>query len=301
MAQQPLLLAIAGPTAIGKTALAVDLARYYQTEILSFDSRQCYKEMCIGTAKPSQEEQAGIPHHFIDSHSIFETVNAGTFQTYAQMYLQKAFQKSPIVIAVGGTGLYLNALLGALDELPPVSEASNQWVVEQYNQNGLEWLQAQIQNIDPTYAQQVDIQNPVRLMRAISFYKEHQIPLSTFYQKQKLEELGFQTEIVHLQMERSLLYERINTRVEQMMAQGLLDEVKALKSYEHLKALQTVGYSELFQFLNGQCELNYAVDKIKQHTRNYAKRQITWFKNKHTCWEIPVSNAFEVITKKVVV
>jgi tRNA dimethylallyltransferase len=300
MAQQPLLLAIAGPTAIGKTALAIDLARHYQTEILSFDSRQCYKEMYIGTAKPSLEEQAGIPHHFIHSHSIHETVNAGTFQTYANAYLQEAFKKRPIVIAVGGTGLYLNGLLGALDELPPVSDATNQWVIDQYQQFGLEWLQVQIQNTDPLYAQQVDLQNPVRLIRALSFYKEHQIPLTTFYQKQKLEGSAFHTEIIHLQMERSLLYERINTRVDQMMAHGLLEEVLTLKPFEHLKALQTVGYTELFQYLNGQCELNYAIDKIKQHTRNYAKRQITWFKNKHKCWELPVLDAMDAITKKVV-
>jgi len=272
------LIVIGGPTASGKTSLAIEIAKHFQTEILSADSRQCYKELNIGVAKPSQEELQATKHHFINSHSIQEEVTAGTFMRYGLDTLENLFANKDVAICVGGTGLYINALCKGLDEIPTVSNAVKNEMEMEYKERGLEWLQKEVKHLDPFYYKSIDTQNPMRLLRGLIFFKSHNKSILQFKRK-KIAPRPFDIEYYAIQMERDFLYKRINNRVEQMMSLGLLKEVENLKQYSAIKALQTVGYKELFQHLDGNMTLEKAVDKIKQHTRNYAKRQITWFKN----------------------
>jgi tRNA dimethylallyltransferase len=276
------LLVIAGPTAVGKTALAISLAQQLNTSIISADSRQCYREMTIGTAKPSPEELAAVKHYFISSHSLEDHITAADFELLALQYLDEIFAKSSVAILCGGTGLYIKALCDGLDAMPQISASVEAEIMKRYEEGGIGWLQEEVKKTDPAFYKQAEIHNPARLLRALIFKLSTAQSITAFRTGQK-KERDFRIIKVGLELPRELLYSRIDTRVGLMMEQGLLEEVKGLTPYYQAgtyrnKALATVGYAELFSYLDGNTSLNYAVDKIKQHSRNYAKRQLTWFK-----------------------
>ena len=272
------LIVIGGPTASGKSALAMNFARHLKTEIISADSRQCFKEMTIGTAKPSREDLEEIKHHFVNSHSIHEHFSAGIFAEESQKVLSNLFKEKEYAVVVGGTGLYIRALTDGLDELPNVEISTREKVKFIFRENGIEALLEIIREKDPDYLAMVDQQNPSRLMRAAEIILQTNERYSVLLGKAKAK-LPYQVIKLVIHPERSVLYKNIDQRVDQMMEMGLLEEVKSLVPYKALTTLHTVGYSELFDYLEGQTTLDYAVEKIKQHSRNYAKRQITWFKN----------------------
>lgn len=272
------VIVIAGPTASGKTALAVELARKLGTEILSADSRQCFKEMNIGVAKPTVEEMQGITHYFIDSHSIQEDVNAGMYEQYALNVLSNIFEKKDKAILVGGTGLYIKALCEGLDNMPNIAKEIREQIIAKYNENGIVWLQTQVQVKDLDYWNQTDEkENPQRIMRALEIVEATGKSILSF-QSNTDKKRDFLIRKYAIEWPREQLYDRINQRVDIMIENGLVDEVKSLLPYRHLNALQTVGYSEIFDFLDGKIDLTTAIDKIKINTRHYAKRQMTWFK-----------------------
>ena len=291
------LFVIVGPTAVGKTALSIQLAKAFDTEIISADSRQFFKEMSIGTAKPSASEMGTIKHHFIDSHSISEEYNVGKFETEAIQILNTLFETKDYAILVGGSGLYIDAVCNGLDELPEASAEIRQQLKLQYEEKGIVALQEQLKELDLNYYNQVDLNNPQRLMRAL------EVCLSTgkTYSEQragKTKKRNFKTIKIGLNSSREALYERINKRVDEMMQEGLLDEVKSLLPYQNKNALQTVGYKELFDYLENKTTLEQAVELIKQHTRNFAKRQLTWFKrDEQIQWFEP--NEFEKIKQYI--
>ncbi len=276
------LIVIAGPTAIGKTAIAIDIAQHYNTAVLSADSRQCYKEMQIGTAVPSKEELAMVPHYFIQSHSILEPLNAAAYEKYALETLDALFKKHDVVVVCGGTGLYINALCNGIDIMPETDSTIIASIQHQYDIHGLEWLQNECKTKDPEFWEQAEQQNPTRLIRALAFHETNNTSI-TNYKTGIKKTRPFNIIKIRLEMDRALLYYRINQRVENMLEEGLLNEVLQLKVHKDLKNLQTVGYAEFYQhphFPNfNQIDLNQIKEKIQQHTRNYAKRQITWFKN----------------------
>jgi tRNA dimethylallyltransferase len=287
------LIVIAGPTAIGKTALAIKVAQHYQTEIISADSRQFFKEMNIGTAKPNAEELAAATHHFVNSHSINQDFSVGTFEKEALSKIEELFKNNDILIMVGGSGLYINAVLYGFDDIPKADENIREKLNQQFQKEGIEALQTQLKDLDPEYFKEVDVNNPQRIIRALEVCLSTGKPFSSFRNAPK-KLRDFNTIIIGLETEREILYERINHRVELMMENGLLNEVESLKEYHHLNALKTVGYSEIFNYLNGDWTLEQAIDKIKQNSRNFAKRQLTWFrKNKEMVWFNP-SNQKEI-------
>ncbi|MDP1727499.1 MAG: tRNA (adenosine(37)-N6)-dimethylallyltransferase MiaA [Bacteroidota bacterium] len=269
---QKTLLVINGQTAIGKTELALAIATHYQTEIISTDSRQFYKEMKIGTAKPSPEELSVVKHHFINSQSIHHLYSAGAFEKEALNCLEDLFLKHDIVIAIGGSGLYIKALCEGLDKVPDADLYFRKQLIAQYEARGIEPLQNMLREMDPERWLSIDQQNPQRLMRAIEI--AHQNVTMVHSKKPR----PFRILKLGLIMDRNELYQRINERVENMMQEGLLEEAKSLFPFRELNALKTVGYNEIFEFLEGKITLEKAVELIKQHTRNYAKRQLTWFK-----------------------
>jgi tRNA dimethylallyltransferase len=271
------LITIVGPTAIGKTALAINLAQTYQTEIISADSRQFFKELSIGTAKPSPAELAAVPHHFIDSHSVQTLFSTGDFEVEALALLDKLFKKHDILVCVGGSGLYIDALLKGLDNLPEIDLTIREKLNTQLASEGLASIQQQLAAVDPEYYNKVDIQNPQRMIRGLEMFLSTGIKLSSLLTNQS-KERAFNTLKIGLNTERALLYYHINKRVDLMMQAGLLEEVKSLVDIKHLNALQTVGYTEIFAYLAGELSLSEAVDKIKQNTRRFAKRQLTWFR-----------------------
>lgn len=270
------LIVVAGPTAVGKTAYAIELAKELNTEIISFDSRQFYKEMAIGVAVPSTKELKEVPHHFIQHISIHENYNAGKFEHDALQLLEQLFQKYNVVVAVGGSGMYINALLYGFDPLPSDENLRNALQL-QFQEKGIVSLQEELKQLDPAYFEIVDQQNPHRLIRALEICKITDQTYSSQRQN-KPKERSFAFEIHVLQMEREKLYRRINHRVDKMMEAGLLEEVKSLHHYKSLNSLQTVGYRELFDYLEQKTTLPQAIEAIKQNSRRYAKRQITWFK-----------------------
>ena len=276
------LLIICGPTAVGKTAISVELSKHYNTEIISADSRQLYTEMSIGTAQPTLDEMQGIPHHLLDCISVQQTYTAGDYERDALKILDELFTKHNLVIMCGGTGLYIDAVCKGFDEGLESNEEIKKQIIEQYQQNGLIWLQEQVKELDIDFYKQADIQNPQRLMRALEVCKTTGKPYSSF-RKNIAVKRDFNVIKVFIQEEREILYQRINQRVDKMMKDGLLKEAQTLYAYRYLNALNTVGYKELFGYFDQQTSLEKAVDLIKQHTRNYAKRQITWFKNDEDC------------------
>ncbi len=268
---------IVGPTAVGKTAAAIALAQLFETEIISADSRQCYREMNIGVARPSTEELATVPHYFIASHSIHEEVNAGMYETYALEKAADIFTTHSKLIVTGGTGLYIKAFCEGIDDMPEIDPSIRQQLNHNYTINGLTWLQQQVATRDPLFWQIAEQQNPHRLLRALEILEGTGKSITSFRIGKKVER-PFRILKIGLEMERAVLNARIHLRVEQMMQEGLLDEVKALYPFKHLNALQTVGYQELFDHLDGHISYAKAVELIQQHTRQYAKRQMTWFK-----------------------
>jgi tRNA dimethylallyltransferase len=268
---------ITGPTAVGKTALAIQLAQHFNTCIISADSRQCFKELSIGVAKPSLQQLQTVKHYFINSHHINQEVNAALFEQYALTTIHEIFQQHKIVIMVGGTGLYIKAFCEGMDDIPAIPENIRTRIVAEYEQKGLDWLQNEVKEKDPAYFEKGETANPQRLMRALEV-KLHTGESILYFQKGKKTTRPFNIIKIALDLPRAILYERINNRVDEMMKEGLLNEVKTLIPYQHLNALQTVGYQELFQYLNGNISLAKAVEDIKKNTRHYAKRQLTWFK-----------------------
>lgn len=278
---------IMGPTASGKTSLSIALANYFHTSVLSVDSRQFYREMSIGTAKPDAEELAAAPHYFIDNISIHDTYSAGRFEKDALRLLQDLFSKTDIVIACGGSTLYIKALLEGIDEIPAVSQEIKNQVQILYETEGIEGLQLKLQKLDPDYIAAADKSNHRRLMRALEVTLSAGVPYTSFLSKAP-KKREFNIIKIGLEVPREELYRKIELRCEQMLAKGLLDEAKALYTYRHLVALQTVGYQEFFDFLEGKLTFDEAVQLFKQHTRNYAKRQMTWFrKEKNIKWFSP--------------
>jgi tRNA dimethylallyltransferase len=277
---QKTLIVIAGPTASGKTALAIQLANHYQTAILSADSRQFYREMSIGTAKPDSTELAAAPHYFINSHSITEQFNVGDFEQEGLQLLNQLFRTHDVVIMAGGSGLYIRAICEGFDELPKFNPAVRDELNRRYAEEGIRSLQQQLQQADPAYYAQVDIQNPQRLIRALEVIESTGQPFSSF-RKAEFKERPFNIIKLAIDLPREVLYDRINHRVDLMMHAGLLEEVKQLLPYRQLNALNTVGYTELFDYLDGKIDLATAIDQIKQNTRRFAKRQLTWFRRDH--------------------
>ena len=281
------LIIITGPTAIGKTGLAVFLAKQLKTEILSFDSRQFYKEMKIGTAVPSDEELAEIPHHFIQNLSIHDDYSVGDFERDALEKLDELFQKYDSLIMVGGSGMFEKAVTEGLDEFPEVDKTIRQNLIYEFDVQGIEPLQKELLEVDPVYYESVDKQNPVRIIRALEICRGTGKPFSSF-RKNKTAKRNFQTIKIGLELPREEIYERINQRVDLMMENGLLEEVKSLYKFKKLNSLQTVGYKELFDYLDGKISLDFAVDEIKKNTRRYAKRQLTWYrKDEKVKWFSP--------------
>ncbi|NTE00093.1 tRNA (adenosine(37)-N6)-dimethylallyltransferase MiaA [Agrobacterium tumefaciens] len=271
------LISIVGPTAIGKTALAIELANHFQTEIISADSRQFYKEMEIGTAKPSQTELATAKHHFINSHSVDQLFSTGDFELEGLKVLDEIFKTHNSTIMVGGSGLYVNALINGLDEMPEIDLAVRTQLNNLFKTEGITPIQEQLSKLDPEYFAKVDQQNPQRMIRGLEVFLSTGQKLSSMLSSTK-KERPFNIIKIGLNTERATLYDRINKRVDQMITNGLVDEVKSLTEFRSYNALNTVGYSEVFDYLDQKISLEEAVSNIKQNTRRFAKRQLTWFR-----------------------
>ena len=293
MGEKKHLIVIGGATASGKTALAIRLAQHFSTEIVSADSRQFYREMNIGTAKPNELELALVKHHFINNLSIHTDYSVGDYEREAMRVLETIFEKKNVAIMVGGTGLYIKAVCEGLSEFPETPLSIRQEFQDLYEKEGIEILQKKLQEVDYKYFMQVDRDNPVRLIRALSVWKATGKPFSSFMQPVKPKRF-FETIYISTDLPRPVLYKRINQRVEAMIYQGLVEEARSLYPFKNLNALQTVGYSELFEYFEDAVTFAEAIDKIKQHTRNYAKRQVTWFK-KDKPWQLFAPDDFEGI------
>lgn len=278
------LISIVGATAIGKTALSIQLAQHFNTEIISSDSRQFFKEMKIGTAVPSEEELNAATHHFIQHISIFEPYNVGQFEKDAIAKLNALFQSHNVVIMVGGSGLYVDAVLKGLDDFPKVKPEIRAKLNQQLETHGISFLQEMLQKLDPVYYERVALENPHRLIRALEICIGTEKPYSSFL-KDHTASRNFKTIKVGLTADREIIYDRINQRVDIMMEEGLLEEAKRLYPHKELNALQTVGYRELFDHFDGNSTLAFAVSEIKKNTRRFAKRQGTWFrKDEEILW-----------------
>jgi len=271
------LIVVVGPTAVGKTEAALQLAERFGTEIISADSRQVYRELEIGTAKPSPEELARVPHHFINTKSIGEEYDAGAYGGEALEKIHELFKKYDTLIMCGGSGLYIKAVLEGFDAMPEAPEGTREKLVEQYRQHGLSWLQEKLKAADPEYYDVVDIQNPHRLIRALELRSATDTPIQQLRAKNKLQH-PFQIIKIGLELDRDVLYERIESRMDKMIAAGLFEEAKFFYPQRELNALQTVGYREIFDHLDGLYDREEAIRLLKRNSRRYAKRQLTWFK-----------------------
>jgi tRNA dimethylallyltransferase len=301
------LITIIGPTAIGKTSLSLVLANHYKCEIVSCDSRQFFKEMTIGTAVPTSIEMDSAPHHFIQNKSIFENYTVGDFEKEAIKKIDELFLINNYVIMVGGSGLYVNAVLNGFDDFPEIDPIIREKVNVQYEKLGIIYLQEQLKMLDFSYFAEITkenpqtLQNPQRMMRFVEVCIGSGQPYSSFL-NQKKNERNFTTILIGLEAERSVMYTRINQRVELMMNQGLLSEAKSLYENKDLNALQTVGYRELFSYLNKEFSLDFAIAEIKKNSRRFAKRQLTWFKrDENTKWfhfDTPYETVITYINKK---
>lgn len=295
------LITIVGPTAIGKTALSIALAQHFNCEILSCDSRQFFKEMTIGTAVPNQEELAAVKHHFIQNKSIFENYTVGDYEKEALLKLEELFQNNDFAILIGGSGLYVDAILKGFDEFPEIDPEIRTEVNSNYEKLGIEYLQEQLKKLDSDYYQKITaenpqtLQNPQRMMRFVEVCIGTGKPYSSFL-NQKKNNRNFTPILIGLEADRAIIYDRINQRVDIMINEGLLEEAQTLYPNKALNALQTVGYRELFSYFDGEFTLNFATDEIKKNTRRFSKRQLTWFKrNEATKWFDYASPKSEII------
>lgn len=289
--QRKTLIVITGPTAVGKTAVSLSLARILGTEIISADSRQIFRELKIGTAKPEAEELEAIPHHFIDSHSIGDEIDAARYAREALERIHALFEKHRTLLLCGGSGLYIKAVCEGFDDIPEVERHVRQEIIQKYHERGLAWLQEKMQALDPEYYNRIDQQNPQRLMRAL------EVKIGTgasmlSYRKQERKDHPFAIVKIGLELPRVELYQRIDARMDKMIAEGLFEEAKELYPYRHHNALQTVGYQEIFGYLEGLYDRDEAVRLLKRNSRRYAKRQLTWFKrDPEITWFHPENSA----------
>lgn len=301
MAQTKFLIVIGGPTASGKTTLSLKLATHFQAEILSADSRQFFREMELGTAKPTAEELAVAPHHFINSKSIFDNYSVGDYERDALAFLEDYYEKNDVAILVGGSGLYIRALCEGLDKFPDVPPEIKQQVIDDYDENGLEFLQKELAIADPVYYEEVDLDNAHRLMRAVSVCRASGQPFSSF-RKKETDTRPFTPIYILTEMDRVKLYDKINRRVDLMVENGLIEEAKNLFPHKHLRSLQTVGYQEFFDYFSGEISENEAIELVKRNSRRYAKRQMTWYR-KDAHWQAfhpeKVAKIIEYIEAKI--
>tara|TARA_R110000868_G_scaffold161628_3_gene392330 strand:- start:13339 stop:14250 length:912 start_codon:yes stop_codon:yes gene_type:complete len=292
------LITIVGPTAIGKTSLAIAIANHYNTEIISADSRQFYKEMSIGTAVPSPEELSVVPHHFIQHKSILEEYSVGDFEREAIKKLETLFQQYNIVVMVGGSGLYVDAIKYGLDTFPSIDPEVREKLNSSLINEGILSLQEKLKSLDLEYYNKVDLNNPHRLIRALEVCIGSGLPYSSFLNQKKAIR-NFSSITLGVTAERKTIYDRINKRVDIMMEQGLLEETQSLKGHQHLNALQTVGYRELFSYFDGEYDLDTAIAEIKKNTRRFAKRQLTWLRKKEDILWVDYEYELEDVLKKV--
>lgn len=271
------LIVIVGPTAVGKTALAIRVAKEFHTEIISADSRQIYRELTIGTAKPTEAELKEIPHHFINSHSISQDYDAARFGEEALLKIYSLFETHENVVVCGGSGLYIKALLEGFDDIPEVPDAIRDLLIEEFEAKGLLWLQNKMRELDPEHFKTIDQKNPMRLMRALEVKMATGKSIASF-QKKVTKNLPFSVVKIGLELERTKLYERIDTRMDEMITAGLFEEAKQLYPFKDKNALQTVGYQEIVDFMDGKYDREEAIRLLKRNSRRYAKRQLTWFK-----------------------
>tara|TARA_B110000090_G_scaffold42223_1_gene47227 strand:- start:2054 stop:2968 length:915 start_codon:yes stop_codon:yes gene_type:complete len=278
------LISIVGPTGIGKTSLSLKLASYFEADIISADSRQFYKEIPIGTAAPTATELNVAKHHFIHHKSIKDSYSVGTFEKDANAQIEQSHLLNQVVIMVGGSGLYVDAVIKGFDDFPDVNPEIRTQLNQELDTNGIEALQKELKELDPESYDSIALKNPHRLIRALEICRGTKLPYSSFLNKKKTKK-SFKTISIGIKAERSLIYERINNRVDQMIESGLLEEVKAVFEHRTLNALNTVGYKELFHYFDGEWTLDFAISEIKKNSRRFAKRQLTWFqKNKKTKW-----------------
>ena len=278
------LISIVGPTGIGKTSLSLKLASYFEADIISADSRQFYKEIPIGTAAPTATELNVAKHHFIHHKSIKDSYSVGTFEKDANAQIEQSHLLNQVVIMVGGSGLYVDAVIKGFDDFPDVNPEIRTQLNQELDTNGIEALQKELKELDPESYDSIALKNPHRLIRALEICRGTKLPYSSFLNKKKTKK-SFKTISIGIKAERSLIYERINNRVDQMIESGLLEEVKAVFEHRNLNALNTVGYKELFHYFDGEWTLDFAISEIKKNSRRFAKRQLTWFqKNKKTKW-----------------
>jgi tRNA dimethylallyltransferase len=290
-------MVIAGPTAAGKTGLALELAARFNTEIISADSRQIYREMDIGTAKPSQEELSRVKHHFINSHSIDEDYDAASFGEDALRVIHRIFERNDFAILCGGSGLYIKAVCEGFDEIPEVPGEIREQLVKNFNEHGLTWLQQKMAELDPQYLARIDQQNPQRLMRALEVKIGTGMSITDFRKNEKRKH-DFRIVKIGLELPREELYHRIDSRMDQMIAAGLFEEARKFYPLRSKNALQTVGYQEIFDFIDGAYDEEEAVRLLKRNSRRYAKRQLTWFKkDEEIVWYRPdqISEIIEFI------
>lgn len=271
------LIVIAGPTAVGKTDVAIRLAQYLHTEIISADARQIYKELGVGVAKPGDEQLALVPHHFISSHSIYDDYNAAMYGEEALAVIKKLFETHDQVILCGGSGLYIKAVLEGFDDVPEVDKKIRAEIMEEFDQKGIAWLQDEVKRNDPDYFEIVDQKNPHRLIRSLELSRATGTKMSD-WRKQSKRQLDFGVTKIGLTLPMTELYERIDNRMDQMIDQGLFEEAKLFYENRDLQALQTVGYREIFGYMDHSYDRAEAVRLLKRNTRHYAKRQMTWFK-----------------------
>ena len=301
-AKRKILVSVVGPTAIGKTKFAIELAKKYNTEIISADSRKFYREMEIGTAKPDQEEIAAAPHHFINSHSIKEYYNVGQFEQDVLQLLDKLYQKHDVVVMVGGSGLFFKAVWEGFDEMPEVDLSLRDDLNKEFTENGLDPLLEELQENDPKYYEQVDPHNHQRVISALEVIRSTGKPFSEFRKGHQSKVRSFENIKIGLEMDREHLFDRINQRMDLMIDQGLFEEAESLKAYKEHNALQTVGYSEIFGFMDGAYDREEAIRLLKRNSRRYAKRQMTWFKkDEEIYWMQPndLEKAIQLISKSL--
>ena len=302
MATKKTTIIIAGPTAVGKTSVGIEVAKHFNTEIISADSRQCYKELNIGVARPAEEQLKQVKHHFIASHSVHEKITAADFEKFALQKLSEIFLNHDVAVMVGGTGLYIKAFCEGMDEIPEVPEEIRNEIINDYKKNGLEWLQQQVQKSDPEFYKAGEIKNPNRLMRALEVFKATGTSILDF-RKGKKTKRNFDLIKIALELPKEKLHHNIEMRADEMVKQGLIKEAESLIAFQHLNALQTVGYKELFDYYRGENNLSNAIELIKRNTKKYAKRQITWFrKDAAFKWMKPdASDLIKYLNEQIVV